>query len=375
MGPPRRRLAEAATLDKALRIGNPRRHMTILRSVAAALLVMIAVAWPLPPAGAETLGQVFKRVNRSVVLVRTRETDVEGQGPGTLTSLRGLGSGVLVSADGKVMTAAHIVQTADEVTVEFLTGGAVRARVIASEPSADVSLLQLERVPEGAHSSPLGDSDKVDVGDQIFIIGAPYGISHTLTVGHVSGRHRPNTIYSELATAEFLQTDAAINQGNSGGPMFNLAGEVVGIVSHIISKSGGFEGLGFVVTSNMARTLLLERRSFWSGVQGFVLRDHLAKIFNVPQSTGVLVQRVAAGSPAERTGLRPGTRKATIDGQTFVVGGDIILSIGSVQVGEPGSRERILALRRSLVPGSTLTIVVLRDGQRVELTSRVDPTE
>jgi S1-C subfamily serine protease len=110
-------------------------------------------------------------------------------------------------------------------------------------------------------------------------------------------------------------------------------------------------------------------------VQGFVLRDHLAKIFNVPQSTGVLVQRVAAGSPAERTGLRPGTRKATIDGQTFVVGGDIILSIGSVQVGEPGSRERILALRRSLVPGSTLTIVVLRDGQRVELTSRVDPTE
>jgi serine protease Do len=157
--------------------------------------------------------------------------------------------------------------------------------------------------------------------------------------------------------------------------MFNLAGEVVGIVSHIISKSGGFEGLGFVVTSNMARTLLLERRSFWSGVQGFVLRDHLAKIFNVPQRTGVLVQRVAAGSPAERIGLRPGTRKATIDGQTFVVGGDIILSIGSVQVGEPGSRERILALRRSLVPGSTLTIVVLRDGQRVELTSRIEPTE
>jgi serine protease Do len=348
--------------------------VTILRSVAA-LLVMIAVVWPLPAAGAETLGQVFKRVNRSVVVVRTKGTDAVGQGPGVFTSWRGLGSGVLVSADGKVMTAAHIVQTADEVTVEFLTGDAVRARVIASEPSADVSLLQLERMPEGVPWSPLGDSDKVDVGDEIFIVGAPYGISHTLTVGHVSGRHRPNTIYSELATAEFLQTDAAINEGNSGGPMFNLAGEVVGIVSHIISKSGGFEGLGFVVTSNMARTLLLERRSFWSGMQGFVLRDHLAKIFNVPQSTGVLVQRVAAGSPAERTGLRPGTLQATIDGQTFVVGGDIILSVGNIQVGEPGSRERILALRRSLVPGSTLTVVVLRDGQRVELTSRIAPAE
>lgn len=345
------------------------------RIIVFALLVTLATGWPLPPADAETLGQVFKRVNQSVVVVRTRETEVMGPGPGTLTSVPGLGSGVLVSADGKVITAAHVVQTADEITVEFLTGAAVRARVIASEPGADVSLLQLERVPEGVQPSPLGDSDKADVGDEIFVVGAPYGISHTLTVGHVSARHRPDTIYSELPGAEFLQTDAAINQGNSGGPMFNLAGEVVGIVSHIISKSGGFEGLGFVVTSNMARTLLLEQRSFWSGVQGFVLRDHLAKIFNVPQPTGVLVQRVATGSPAERTGLRAGTRKATIDGQTFVVGGDIILSVGGIRVGEPGSRERILEIRRQLAPGSPLTIVVLRDGARVELTARIERTE
>ena len=117
-------------------------------------------------------------------------------------------------------------------------------------------------MPAGVPWWPLGDSDKVEVGGDVFIVGAPYGISHTLTAGHVSGRHRPNTIYSELATAEFVQTDAAINEGNSGGPMFGMAGEVIGIVSHIISKSGGFEGLGFVVTSNMARALLLERRSF-----------------------------------------------------------------------------------------------------------------
>jgi S1-C subfamily serine protease len=349
--------------------------MTLPRSVAAALLVTLAGVWPLPPAAAETLGQVFRRVNGSVVVVRTKETEVVGRGRGTLTSVPGLGSGVLVSADGKVMTAAHVVQTADEITVEFLTGETTRARVIASEPRADVALLQLERVPEGVRLSALADSDKVEVGDEIFIVGAPYGISHTLTVGHVSGRHRPNTIYSEMARAEFLQTDAAINQGNSGGPMFNRAGEVVGIVSHIISKSGGFEGLGFVVTSNMARALLLDRRSFWSGVQGFVLRDDLAKIFNVPQPTGVLVQRVAAGSPAERTGLRAGTQKATIDGQTFLVGGDIILSIGGIPAGEPGSRERIAALRKLLGPGATLTTVVLRDGQRVELTSRIEPEE
>ncbi len=349
--------------------------MSAMRTAVTALLVTLVTGWSTPPAGAETLGQVFQRVNRSVVIVRTTEKDTVGQGPGHFTNFAGLGSGVLVSSDGKVVTAAHVVQIADEIKVEFLTGDVVRAHVIASEPSADVSLLQLERVPEGIQPSVLGDSGKVEVGDQIFIVGAPYGLSHTLTVGHLSARHQPNTIYSELAGAEFLQTDAAINEGNSGGPMFNLTGEVIGIVSHIISKSGGFEGLGFVVSANMVRTLLFEQRSFWSGMQGFVLRDQLAKIFNVPQSTAVLVQRVAAGSPAERTGLRPGTRKATIDGQTFLVGGDIILSVGGIQVGEPGSRERIIAMRQQLVPGSPLTIVVLRDGERVELTTRVERAE
>jgi S1-C subfamily serine protease len=355
------------------RIERPRG--STIRTAVTALLVTLVSLWSISPAGAETLGQVFQHVNRSVVIVRTTEKDTVGQGAGHFTSIAGLGSGVLVSSDGKVVTAAHVVQIADEIKVEFLTGEVVRAHVIASEPSADVALLQLERVPDGVQPSVLGDSGKAEVGDEIFIVGAPYGLSHTLTVGHISARHRPNTIYSELAGAEFLQTDAAINEGNSGGPMFNLAGEVVGIVSHIISKSGGFEGLGFVVSSNMARALLFEQRSFWSGVQGFVLRGQLAKIFNVPQPTAVLVQRVASGSPAEKTGLRPGTLKATIDGQTFLVGGDIILTVGGIEVGEPGSRERIIAMRRQLASGAPVTVVILRDGARVELTAHIERAE
>src|SRR3990172_3894910 len=111
-----------------------------------------------------------------------------------------VGSGVLISPDGKVMTAAHVVHTADEISVEFLSGEAVGARVVASEPQADVSLLQLERVPPGALAAKLGDSDKVQVGDQIFIIGAPYGIGHTLSVGHISARHKPNTVF-KIGTA------------------------------------------------------------------------------------------------------------------------------------------------------------------------------
>ena len=335
------------------------------------LVILALLAWPWTPAEAQSVGQVFRRVNHSIVVIRTREKEVASRGEGQVVSVAGVGSGVLISQDGKVMTAAHVVHTADEITVEFLGGPVVGARVVASEPQADVSLLQLERVPPGGLVAKLGDSDKAQVGDQIFVIGAPYGIGHTLSVGHISARHKPNTVYSGMSLAEFLQTDAAINQGNSGGPMFSMAGEVIGIVSHIISKSGGFEGLGFVVTSNMARRLLLERRSFWSGLEGHVLSGELAKVFNLPQPVGLLVQRVAARSPAELIGLRPGTIKATIAGQTLTVGGDIILQVQGIPLSAENSYERIQERLGRLAPGAEVTITVLREGRQVELKAKL----
>ncbi len=332
-----------------------------------ALLTAAMFSWIGLPAEAQTLGQVFKRVSASVVVVRTREQEVAARGQGQIVNISGVGSGVLISADGRVMTAAHLVHTADEVTVEFLNGEVTEARVIASEPEADVALLQLDRVPAGALVAKLGDSDTVEVGDRVFIVGAPYGIGHTLSAGHISARHKPNTVYSEFSLAEFLQIDAAINQGNSGGPMFDMAGKVIGIVSHIISKSGGFEGLGFVVTSNMARRLLLERKALWTGMEGYVLSGDLARAFNLPQPVGVLVQRVAERSPATIIGLRPGTMKATIDGRTLTVGGDIILAVQGIPIQDRGSYERIQERLSRLHPGAEVTITVLREGRQLEL--------
>lgn len=336
------------------------------RSLSVALAaVLLAHA---PPAAGQTVGQAFKRVNSSVVVVRTTESEVNAK---DLVSVPGIGSGVLISPDGRVLTAAHVVHTADEIKVEFLDGTIVRATVIGSEPEADVALLRLDRVPEAAVVATLGDSDGAEVGDQVFVVGAPYGIGHTLTVGHISARHKPNTIYSGMSLAEFLQTDAAINQGNSGGPMFSMAGEVIGVVSHIISKSGGFEGLGFVVTSNMARRLLLERRSFWSGLDGFVLSGALARAFNLPQPVGLLVQRVAQNSPSAITGLRGGTMKATIDRRTITVGGDIILEVQGIPITGRTSYEQIQERLGRLHPGAQLTITILRDGSRTELLGRL----
>jgi S1-C subfamily serine protease len=314
------------------------------------------------------VGQVFKRVNPAVVVIRTKEKDVAAQG---VVRVTGLGSGVLISADGKVLTAAHLVHTADEITVEFPSGEKAGARVVASEPQADVSLLQLDGAPPGALVATLGDSDAVELGDQVFIVGAPYGIGHTLTVGHVSARHKPNTVYSGMSLAEFFQTDAAINQGNSGGPMFSMAGEVVGIVSHIISRSGGFEGLGFVVTSNITRRLLLEQKSFWSGLDGYLLSGDLARVFNLPRPAGLLVQRVAEGSPSAAIGLRAGTMKATVDSQTLTVGGDVILSVQGIPIDAPTAYERIQERLSRLHPGALITIAVLREGRQVELVGRL----
>ena len=208
---------------------------------------------------------------------------------------------MLISADGKIMTAAHVVQVTDAIAVEFLGGESVTARVVASEPAADLSLLQLDKVPAGVLVAKLGDSDTVQVGEQVIIVGSPYGLSHSMSVGWISARWPPDTVYKDMPLAEFFQTDATINQGNSGGPMFDMAGQVIGLVSHNISKSGGSEGLGFVVTINTAKQLLLEKKSFWGGPEGQVLSTGLAQILNLPQHDRISHQERGQGLARGRT--------------------------------------------------------------------------
>jgi len=335
----------------------------------ALLATLVAVAAARAPLSAENLSQIFGLVNPSVVIVRTSEREVSAEGQ--LAKFGEVGSGVLISADGKVMTAAHVVHLADRVVVEFLQGERVDARIVASDADADVSLLQLERVPAGALVATLGDSDRTQIGEEVFIIGAPYGIGHTLSAGHISGRHEPDTVYHGLAKAEFLQTDAAINQGNSGGPMFNMKGEVIGIVSHIISKSGGFEGLGFVVTANMAKRMLLEVPSFWTGISAVLLTGTLSRVLNLPQSSGLLVQRVADGSAAAAIGIRGGTTKATIAGTDLILGGDIILESAGIPMVDEASRQKIRDALGQLKPGDPLKVKVFRQGRVVELNGRI----
>ena len=336
------------------------------------VLTVAMIATTVVSVEAEDLPQLFQRVSKSVVVVRAKGRDLAVRDGGSvLVKYNEVGSGVLASADGKVLTAAHVVQIADEITVEFMSGESVAAQVIASEVKADVALLQLARVPAGVSPAQLGDSSKVQVGEQVFVVGAPYGIAHTLTVGHVSGRHKPNTIYAEMPLAEFIQTDAAINRGNSGGPMFNMRGEVIGLVSHIISKSGGYEGLGFVVSSNMVRQLMLDRRPFWSGVTWFQVSGDLAEYLNLPQHFGLLVEEVAKRSPAEAIGLRPSRAVATLNGRDVPLGGDIVLAAMGIQLVDETSFQTVRERWAQLRSGDEMTFRVFRGGQVIDLKGRM----
>lgn len=346
-----------------------------IRTFGAPVFLALAAMCSFSQAGhAQTPRDIYKNFKDSVVVIRTIQREVASTNQGrTLVSAPGLGSGVLISDDGKILTAAHVVQTADQIAVQFDENTIVPAKVIASQRFSDVALIQLLFVPKGVKVAPLGDSDKTEIGEQVAIIGAPYGLNKSLSVGHVSGRNRSSVMMGSFQAVDFLQTDAAINSGNSGGPMFNMKGEVIGLVSNILTRSGGFEGIGFVASSNIARQILLEQKSFYTGVEGVLLEGKLAQVFNVPQEAGFLIQYVANGSPLWKMGIRGGETSAVIDGNEMILGGDVILAVNGVKVA-PGNRnyDSIYGALSKLKPGDTLTCKILRGGEVSELSTVIE---
>ena len=265
--------------------------------------------------------ELYRRVAPAVVTIFTRER-------GAAASQQGIGSGVLVSPECHVLTAAHVVDGSSEIVVKTQDGSMYDAKLLFSEASADIALIRLEEpVPELAHAV-LGDSDQLAVGQDVYVIGAPYGLEHSFTLGSISGFREFNRLYDGTILAEFIQTDAAINSGNSGGPMFNSKGEVIGISSRILTESGGFQGLGFVVTVNTAKQLLALEERAWTGLEAIYLDARRLSMLNLDYPGALLVQRVATGSPADRAGIRGGAIPARMDGREIVLGGDLILEIG-----------------------------------------------
>ena len=330
-----------------------------------AATLALALLFAAPSLGeAETLGDAYSRVSTSVAVIRARGQEVTAEGTVRFTET---GSGVLISPDGKVATAAHMVQTMENIAVEFLGEEPVPARVIASEQWADIAILQVSVVPRDATVAKLADSDRIRIGDPVFIVGAPYGLSYSLSEGIISARWPANTVTKDFPLAEFFQTDAVINTGNSGGPMFSRAGELIGIVSHNITKSGGSEGLGFVVTANTVRSLLVDRNRGFYGFDAMIVSGTIAEALGVPQAGGFLIKQVVKNSVGDRLGLRGGNRVAIVEGQQIVVGGDILLSVQGITMATAADRAKVFRELETLQNGQDLRVTVLREGKVVEL--------
>jgi serine protease Do len=264
----------------------------------------------------------------------------------------GMGSGFIISADGIILTNAHVVRDAREVVVKLTDRREFRAKVLGSDPKTDVAVLKIDA--KNLPVVPLAKTDNLKVGEWVLAIGSPYGLDNTVTAGVVSakGRTLPDDSY-----VPFIQTDVAVNPGNSGGPLFNTRGEVVGINSQIYSQTGGYQGLSFAIPIDVATKIKDQIVSKGKvehaklGVEVQEIDQSFAESFNLATPEGALVANVERGGPADKAGLRPGDVVRTMNGQKIVSSIDLPAMVGLAE------------------PGSKINLEVWRNGKLVPLTA------
>jgi S1-C subfamily serine protease len=286
-----------------------------------------------------------------------------------------LGSGFVLDKAGHIVTNYHVVQGADGIKVSFSNQDTVTARVVGSDPSTDLAVLRVDTPASALTPLPLGDSDNVEVGDQVVAIGNPFGLARTATAGIISAVQRNITSPNEFTIDHVLQTDAPINHGNSGGPLLNTYGQVIGVNTQIetgdpTNSATGNVGIGFAVPSNTVKNVaaqLLRKGKVehaYLGIWGEAITPDLAQAYKLPVNTGVLVARVKSGSGAARAGLKAGHTQVVVAGETYVLGGDIIVSLDRTPVSSIDELREAVAEHQ---PGDKVKLVIYRDAKRTSV--------
>ena len=301
---------------------------------------------------AQSISRVYEKVNPAVVVVYTESTtiiDADTDSLKMMSSISPVGSGVMIS-ESEIITSAHLIHVADKVKVEFLDGEIRNAEVIAHSESADLAMIQLETPKEGAVTVSLGNSHELRHGTPIFVVVAPKHLEHSVSVGGVK-----KVIKNKKGTKgiDYVNITAPLDSGYMGGPMFNLKGEVMGIVSHLLNISSEIEDIPYVITSNTVKDLLIQELLEWNGIDARPVTGVIARRYNLPQKTGLLVEHIESLSPLGKMGVQ---RK------------DIILSLANTKVElKEDTLEKMHNIYHKLRADQAFEMMILRGDKMVFL--------
>jgi S1-C subfamily serine protease len=337
-----------------------------------------APAEPSAPAAFEkqgrlTINEIYRRNGPGVVQITT--TSVQEAPPDPFLNpfdfpeereQRALGSGFVIDKSGHIVTNFHVVDRAQDIEVGFSNRDSVEARLVGRDPSTDLAVLKVDVEARALTPLRLGDSDRVRVGDAVVAIGNPLGLERSVTSGIVSALHRPLMAPNQFTIDDVIQTDAAINSGNSGGPLISANGHVIGVNTAIATGNTGERGnigIGFAVPVNTVRDVtsqLIERGRVehpFLGVGALPIEKEIADVFNLPVDQGLLVVRVFEGSGADNAGLRAGDTEVVVAGESYLLGGDIVVEIDGKPVRAVEDLREAVSAKK---PGDKITIEAYR---------------
>ncbi|MGH3010754.1 MAG: S1C family serine protease [Gaiellaceae bacterium] len=324
----------------------------------------VTVANPQPAASTSeslSVSEIYEQTYKGVVEITAMSS--QSSPLGGEQQAQGQGSGFVFDAEGHIVTNQHVVEGAETVSIRFWDGSTHDATVVGSDPSTDLAVVKVDAPASMLEPLELGDSDQLSVGEGVVALGSPFGLEGTVTSGIVSALNREMTSPNNFTISNSIQTDAAINHGNSGGPLVNAAGQVVGVNTQIKSESGGSDGIGFAIPSSTVSSIVPQIVSSgavehaYLGVGIASLSQSVADELGVP--AGAMVTEVRQGTPAAEAGLRAATGSAMVDGQSFPTGGDVITAVDDTAVTSGADVQSAIDAKR---PGDTVTLTYTRDG-------------
>ena len=313
-----------------------------------------------------SLIEIFEISEPGVVRVNVQRNQTSEIGVGSI------GSGFVFDREGHIITNAHVVVNATKVVVTFLDGREYNAEIVGTDVYTDIAIIKVDSNLAVLHPLTMGDSSKLRVGESIAAIGNPFGLSGSMTAGIVSQLGRLLPSESGYSIPDIIQTDAAINPGNSGGPLLNMRAEVIGINTAIQSTTGEFTGVGFSIPSQTISKIvptLIEEKEYrhpWVGIAGRDIDPDLARILNLTEAVGFLIITVVEDSPASKAGLIGSNQTIQVEGDSYAIGGDIIVSADGVEVRKID--DILVHLQRSKTVGDEMILEILRNEKIVEVT-------